>query len=225
MHRFFDNRSGALLLSLLASVFLHGFVFFLPFMGKAGGANLAADRGLAARSGLEVRLSRPADVVQRSEVSLDRPADVVQIAQVSEFSPTNDAPLSMSPAVEGVNIASSSPLEYYATSELTVKPKPVREISRDSWGLSSDAVPGRLELLLHINAQGDVVAVTVESGDMPDPFVSAAVQAFQQLQFIPGELHGRKVGAAMRIEVVYDEVSSSPPLLRSGKSSRTHRRR
>ena len=225
MRRLFDHRASLLLLSLLASVILHGFAFFFPFFREAGGANVAIDQGQGTRTGLDARLKPQADAVQRVEVASGRAA-VADAEQEAAGAPSpDDVQRPMPPAVEELNVAPSIDREYYASSELTVKPKPRWEISRDSWGLGSDAVSGRLELLLHINAQGDVVSVAVESGDMPEAVVFATVKSFQQLQFVPGELHGRKVGVVMRIEVLYDEARSAAITSRSARHAWRHRHR
>lgn len=95
--------------------------------------------------------------------------------------------------------------DYYATSELTVRPRAVGEAELDPEEIADIVASGRVVLELRINDQGAVVSVAVTQSDLPDVFSQVAVKAFQMLRFTPGELNGQRVGVKMQVEVRYDD--------------------
>ncbi|MBS1230071.1 MAG: hypothetical protein H6R17_3348 [Proteobacteria bacterium] len=88
---------------------------------------------------------------------------------------------------------------FYETQALSVKPVALSEPVLDA----GDA--GEVVLTLWIDDQGAVVEVSVERSDLPADRLAAVADAFRLVRFTPGELNGQKVGAAMRIEVSYDD--------------------
>lgn len=94
---------------------------------------------------------------------------------------------------------------YYPTSFLSLRPQPLTEADLDPPHIRRIVASGKVILRVWINPFGRTSRVVVEAADLPQNFVDTAVAAFELLRFRPGELHGQKVGAVMRIEVTYDD--------------------
>jgi TonB family protein len=122
-----------------------------------------------------------------------------------------EAPGAASKNVVHVDEQLISEVIYYPSAELTNRPLALTEVELGSLTFLGDAGSGRVVLDLWVNENGDVAKASVESSDLPEPVLNAIVAAFQKLQFKPGELDGKAVGAIMKIEVIYDESGLPAP--------------
>jgi hypothetical protein len=95
--------------------------------------------------------------------------------------------------------------KYYELDQLTAKPVLLLEPQLDSNVADDVVASGKVVFALRISNQGEVVEVIVDFSELPEIFVQAASKAFMASKFVPGELNGNKVGALMRIEVVYED--------------------
>ncbi|MBI4985642.1 MAG: energy transducer TonB, partial [Rhodocyclales bacterium] len=109
---------------------------------------------------------------------------------------------------EGANLIPLPAPAYYTSDRLTKRPQAQYVAELDTLETQSVIASGKIVLQLWINDQGSAVNVLVEKSDLPDVFTNAAVAAFRQSRFLPGELNGRRVGSIMRIEVSYDDGRS-----------------
>lgn len=100
---------------------------------------------------------------------------------------------------------------YYPTARLTKRPQPTTAIDLEGPSLRPVVASGKIALRLWIDRRGTVVDAEVEAAEMPPMFAAAAVSAFKQARFIPGELDGRPVGAVMRVEISYEDGRSPGP--------------
>jgi hypothetical protein len=64
---------------------------------------------------------------------------------------------------------------------------------------------GSLVLSLWINSVGKVVSISYEASELPEAFTTAIGEVFNQVRFIPGEIHGRPVNSILRIEIAHQE--------------------
>ncbi len=129
-------------------------------------------------------------------------------AELSEPDPkpvTKERLKSTDSRMDGADLLPLPGVIYYPTSFLTVRPQPLAEANLDPPRLRPIVASGKVILTLWINPFGLASKVAVESTNLPEIFTSTAVDAFQSLRFKPGELHGQKVGAVMRVEVIYDD--------------------
>ena len=99
---------------------------------------------------------------------------------------------------------------YFPPSQLSKPPEPTQAVPLDSSDLGQLPRGGRAILTIWIDSRGNVVETRVESSDVPERFVRFAEEAFRKAPFLPGELNGRPVGAVMRIEVRYDDLTDPP---------------
>lgn len=100
---------------------------------------------------------------------------------------------------------------YYPSAQLTKRPQPTAGIDLEGPGLRPVVASGTIVLRLWIDARGTVVDAEPEATEMPPAFAAAAILAFKQARFIPGELHGRPVGTVMRVEIRYEDGRSPAP--------------
>jgi hypothetical protein len=64
-------------------------------------------------------------------------------------------------------------------------------------------IPGRLQLLLWINKEGEVTKIDIEIIDAPDWFTNRVMGRFKQARFEPGLRDGKPVASLMHIEVSF----------------------
>lgn len=97
------------------------------------------------------------------------------------------------------DLADDNVTKYLANSVLSVRPKPKSEPE-------IELPPGWLEafglarLTLYISAEGKVDAITFVRTDLPAELQAAVRDAFQKVEFSPGEIDGRAVATTMTIE-------------------------
>lgn len=99
---------------------------------------------------------------------------------------------------------------YFSRAELTVPPVLV-DAPRLQFpdGLSSAWTGrGRVQLRVFLGVSGAVEGIEVLSSDLPTVFDEAAVAAFANLRFRPGEIEGVAVNSQTRFEVCFDDAES-----------------
>lgn len=99
--------------------------------------------------------------------------------------------------------------EFYSPDQLSKRPAPLGDDPLDSSQLSVLASSGTLMIKLWINDLGQVVQAETEKTGLPREFASAAMEAFKQVRFSPGERGGMPVGSVIRIEVRYTDTRRS----------------
>jgi TonB family protein len=183
--RAYFSHWGRLYAALTVSCLLHLGLVLMPELGTSTTVNRSA--GLGGLKGgpsraLEVRLEQ-ASAHPRARVDARRGSDVLPIP-----APT-----------------------YYSSDQLTRPPRPTSEPKLDVPRSIARSVSGRVILKLWIDELGNVASVEVESSNLPETVSGTAAAAFGKLQFLPGEIDGRRVRTLMRIEVAYVNGKRPPP--------------
>jgi|694.fasta_scaffold13746_11 hypothetical protein len=200
--------SGArcLALPLVCSCALHLLVLFSPVFGTvASFAPSAVPNSQKAPPSFSVTLT-PFHSLRAED--WHPPNEGAAHAELSERDPkpvTKDPLKPTDSRMDGADLLPLPGVIYYPTSFLTVRPQPLAEANLDPPRLRPIVASGKVILTLWINPFGLASKVSVESTNLPEIFTATAVDAFQSLRFKPGELHGQKVGAVMRVEVTYDD--------------------
>lgn len=93
--------------------------------------------------------------------------------------------------------------EYLPTSELEIRPHPIRPIEPTT---PEDAEPQSMKVVLRlwISPEGKVDRVVTVSGPEDERFSRSAATAFAMSRFSPGVKHGVPVGTEMLVEVVFE---------------------
>jgi len=73
----------------------------------------------------------------------------------------------------------------------------------DLQDIASPEAPGRLQLLLWINKEGEVTKVDVELTQAPEWFSAQVIDRFKQAPFVPGQRDNKPAASLMRIEVSF----------------------
>ncbi|MFZ4537512.1 energy transducer TonB [Propionivibrio sp.] len=189
---------------MFVSIALHLLVLAFPYFGETTGHEQATTvvgkrsqssslkatlghtvRAVGARRAVPLRTARP-EPEQKTSTSSSGVSPILNF--------THD-----------FNLVPSFSVDYYPTSELTVKPQALGEAILDSEDGVALIASGRLVLVLWINEKGEVVDISVDNNELPDSLMQSTLDALKKLRFSPGELNGQKVGALMRIEVSYDD--------------------
>ena len=199
-----DAELLRLLAALAFSCLLHAAVTFLPFLGKSVIETRLALKGsqktppvistiltMTGEHRYAPRSVPPAAAIEPAAPAVDRPADEEQLLPQT--------------GTEGADLLPIPALGYYTTDQLSKRPQPVTAIELDSAETSLIVVSGKIILKLWINEFGSVADVEVETSELPAVFSRAAVAAFKNARFTPGERNGSPVGTVMQIEVSYDD--------------------
>jgi len=203
-----DLYSKRFLLALAASGVVHAAVIFLPYFGASTADFRTAVPGQAPARSVSVRLileNGPAAPAAGSvAVAPSVPEPPVRRPAEEEPRPAQDRGL-------GSDLLPVPAPAFYATNQLTKRPRPTSEPKLDVPELGPVFPQGKVILKVWINELGQVVSVGVEESDLPESVSATATAAFARLRFVPGEINGRRVGVLMKIEVTYDENMKQPP--------------
>lgn len=90
---------------------------------------------------------------------------------------------------------------YLPSEFLSRTAKPTSDINLQD--IAPPEMPGRLQLLLWINKEGEVTQVDVEITEAPDGFTNQVMDHFKQVRFEPGLRDGKPVASLMHIEVSF----------------------
>ncbi|MCW5623719.1 MAG: TonB family protein [Burkholderiales bacterium] len=216
----------ALLFAVAVSALVHlAIVSGVPVRVPAG----SAATGTALRATLA---SADADTDPKDAVSTDSPTVVAAPARPQPIPiptpspavepeppappvpPAAIAPVSAGPApVEGppgLEMPQIADPEFYPSRLLDVYPKPMADVPLSyPAGAESSDTSGTVTLLLLIDELGMVVEATVVEADPPGHFEQAAIDAFRNVLFAPGQRHGRPVKSRLVVEVSFQAQADS----------------
>jgi hypothetical protein len=102
---------------------------------------------------------------------------------------------------------------YFELRELSQRPQLVSLVEVEAVTDVRPAQPGRLLARVLIGERGSVDRVLIDESDLPAPFEQAAIDAFLQARYTPGQVDGRPVRSQLRIEVSYEGVPARSELL------------
>lgn len=187
--------SPRFMIALGVSMLAHLAFLLLPYAGGAG------DSGNAGRQA--GRLQYRVVATLASEPAALK-ADPVEAAPVMGMT---DVPPGGQPGAGGL-LPIASPA-FYAPDQLSKRPVPLGDDPLDASQLSVLASSGTLMIRLWINDLGQVVQAETEKTGLPREFAAAAMEAFKQVRFLPGERGGIPVGSVIRIEVGYTDTRRS----------------
>ncbi|MDD5247663.1 MAG: TonB family protein [Rhodocyclaceae bacterium] len=191
-----------LLAALAMSCGMHATVMFLPYLG-GGSPQPAAEARPAPPPALTATL-----IAVRSQVASARVLPPATAPTAPPAPAAHEAASAGQPAPEsgaGLDILPLPAPTYYTTDQLTKRPQPLNLADLDTPETKAVVASGKLVLKLWIDDRGQVADAVVERSDLPENFSRAAVAAFKNSRFAPGERGGLRVGTVMRIEVSYDD--------------------
>ena len=204
-------RRGVFALALLASALVHV-------------TALAADWAAA---------SRPL-ITQRQAILLsllpphaaNQTGEAAALLAVPAQSVGTSVPLARTEGMEPAPVTSPAPPQketpatppradpyYFELRELSQRPQLVSLVEVEARTDARPAQPGRLLARVLIGEQGSVEHVQIDESDLPSAFEQAAIDAFLQARYTPGQIDGRAVRSQIRIEVSYDGAPAGGELL------------
>lgn len=212
MRRDPDSRRGALAFSLLISSLFHALLIFVPYFAKVTGREgVVAVGAYSSHMALRVTLNHPGEVAKTTPVRAKVPRLRRELGNNEFLRKAAEEELPHASPAAVPPLLPPYAMDYYATNELTVEPQALGEPVLDPEKIASIVVSGRIILMLWIDDRGEVADVAVEDSDLPEAFSLAAIMAFRNLRFTPGESNGKKVGVVMRVEVRYDDARVLDP--------------
>jgi hypothetical protein len=201
-----DRISQRLSLALACSSVIHLLLLFFPVSGtKAESMDSRSSSNAQAPGRLSVALPTYNASRVWNELKLTPALALPNPPQPIPRLATPSAVKSGSGQIGKAELVPAPQVIYYPTSFLSIRPQPQTEAELDPPRVRSIVASGKVNLVIWINPHGQTVKIVVEAADLPSSFVTAATDAFVQLRFSPGELHGQRVGSVMRIEVTYDD--------------------
>lgn len=201
-----NQGSGSFLPALALSCVLHAVFFVLPLLGERTHVEKAIARTPHPSPGVFF-VALPTPVSSTLPVIIAPPAMAEAIADFAA-QPGIDGKETAQPSIqtEGADILPFPGPAYYTTDQLTKRPVAVAVAELDTADTRSIIVSGGMILQLWIDDRGHVADVVVEQSELPEIFITTAINAFRHSRFNPGELNGKRVSTMMRIEVRYDDA-------------------
>jgi hypothetical protein len=98
---------------------------------------------------------------------------------------------------------------YFVSSELTERPRVLRDISAEQRRILPDLIPGRSLVQLLINERGEVDQVVIADSRLSEEGKRFVIETLDKIIFIPGKLNGTLVKSQLRIEVTLETVTSA----------------
>ena len=182
---------------MLASVLVHALVVFPTGMGGGPRPVASTDR---APPPLDVALvqTAPAAALPPGEAVALPAAPVVRrpVRVPARRPPDSGAPH----GEDNTSGAAVADPVYYSVRQLDVYPRLAAPLDLRGPGL---APPGRVLLLVTIDALGEVNEVSVVEAQPAGAFDDHALQAFRRAKFTAARRNGRPVGSRVLIEVTY----------------------
>lgn len=215
-------RQGVFALALLASAILH--VAALLAIGALG-HDRASDRTSAPRhltvqrQPVVLSLVPPAQAASQSDdvaalITAPGQAHVAAVPeQRSEIVEPASATGPMPPQKEMPPVPRPAQPYYFELRELSQRPQLVSLVEVEAVTDVHPTQPGHLLARVLIGEQGHVDHVLIDESDLPAAFEQAAIDAFLQGRYTPGQVDGRAVRSQIRIEVSYDGPVARDELL------------
>lgn len=197
--------------ALLVSCLLHAALFFMPYLGVSTGVSQPALPGVQKH---EPAPALWATLALENNGAFTVPGISTSGENVAESPAERTAGEEPRPALgrtEGIGLLPLPATIYYTTDQLSKRPQPTASAELDTPDTRPIIAAGTVILKLWINELGYVVSIEVEKADLPEIFSRAAVGAFRNLRFTPGELNGQRVASVMRIQVSYEDSRIPPP--------------
>ena len=111
---------------------------------------------------------------------------------------------SESPAASGI------PTAYFSAESLSKMPEPLTKFDPQLSKAEDHGLGGAISVRIWINDEGLVDRIIVLSSELPEAFDNAALNAFRQVHFAPGEIDGKPVNTWVDIVVQYSDLSRPP---------------
>lgn len=100
-------------------------------------------------------------------------------------------------------------MHYYDAKELTQKPLVTLDIPHDFALHVPNAPENAAIFLLLINERGEIDKVVVESSYLPDSVQSTLENTFKAIKFLPGQIKGKAVKSALKIQIRLDSEATA----------------
>ena len=202
--------------ALSGALAVHAVVLVMVWVS---GGPLLTTQAVQARPVQVVRHPVAEPVAATSNTATKLPPDIqlskhdAQPAVQDESTVTN---IASAPTTTAVGDTAPSGFDYVPRERLTVVPVPLGAIEVPFPESVAGDITATVRLSLFIDEAGQVKRVRIDDGPMRVPALEqAALDAFAQAKFKPGQLEGRVVRSLVRIEVTFE----SRPL---GASSPAH---
>lgn len=187
--------------SLLISVTVHVLLFAYATQPKNPGGR---ERSVRASQTLlrAVLVSTPA-ATDNTSVAVDR----VVLEEESEPEPLAALP-------DGDDASEADGMaNYYSASLLSQMPKPITSLAailadRGEQPTVEQAFRGQVVIRLWINRSGNLDRLSVISSELPEVMERAAVAAFSQMRFTPGEVDGVAVMTWVDVVLKYGDLAA-----------------
>lgn len=199
-----------LLVPLTVSCLLHAALAYVPWFGVSQG--LAWPMAQDAQKRMALR-TLDATLVLEEQSASEIAGESVDAGSKAGTPAERSIDAGTHPALrrtEDIGLFPAPAPTYYTTDQLTKRPQPTAEPELETPEILPILSPGTIILKLRINDRGAVVSVDVEKSDLPELVSNSAVAAFKNLRFVPGERDGQRVGAVMRVEVIYGGGREAP---------------
>ena len=199
--------------SIFISCLIHIGVLRVPLHGKAIASPVQFHVGKILWHGAAIGKQHSPDkgfltpkLAARNSASSSAAASIYadDIASAAVFDPTQSQEIAWLPLES----------RFYPAGQLSKRPKVIEEVDLETPNTRALLATGKMVFNLAIDITGNVQAVDVAQIDLRELFTTAAVNAFMQFNFEPGELDGTPVGSILRIEITYDDAQ-----LPSGENS------
>lgn len=191
----------------LGSLLIHAALLSLPLGGvhKERGVPVSA-AGAAIRAFLRPEVAEPARSPEPVEpaAATQPPVAPTPAREDPDVKPEPKAEPDPAPAGGAPVSTAAIPATFLDPSQLTEKPKPLKEPPVDLL-LPILARPGVARLVLYIDELGRVTSVEVDSATLPPAAVGRAVAIFAAVRFSPGRVDGTAVKTKVRITVGAEE--------------------
>jgi TonB family protein len=95
---------------------------------------------------------------------------------------------------------------YYPASELSRMPEAVSNFNPHLPAMEDNGIGGQMSMRLWINESGGIDRIKLLASEVPETFANAALAAFGEMRFSPGEIEGMAVKVWVDVVIEYAEL-------------------
>lgn len=130
--------------------------------------------------------------------------EAVLVERHSTMAATPTAPADAAETAFGI-FTPSEP-RYYKTTELSERPKVVRDIPKDLTEKLPEGIAGDAILNLKISESGTIEGVSIEASSLDAESLDQLKQAVENMRFTPGKVGKESVKTELRIQVTIEDL-------------------
>lgn len=175
-------KNSTILKAFMLSLFLHSVIFFVNYPG----GNLSTSYKVNTVDGLLVRIQSNTTMPKLRMVK-----PVLFNGNKSNFG--NEG--------RKLKLSHNEFDNYIDSKNLDVHPTPVHEVMIDPLDPSESNESGYVVMYVYINQYGQVKKIDVDESTIPSALEQAAILAFTNAMFNPGEINSKVVATKMKIKI------------------------